>query len=99
MIFYHRTDASAEILINGFRDGEGTYMTEIIHRGVWLSDRPLDANEGAYGDAVLQSTRIFRTVRMYRNGFKRTYDASKRIEIARSALTPERAAAAAERLG
>jgi hypothetical protein len=28
-------------------------MTEQFWRGVWLSDRPLDANEGAYGDVVL----------------------------------------------
>ena len=53
MILYHRTDHADAILSVGFRNGEGTYMTEQVWRGVWLSDRPLDANEGAYGDAVL----------------------------------------------
>lgn len=28
-------------------------MTDIEHRGVWLSDAPLDCNEGAYGSTVL----------------------------------------------
>jgi len=53
MILYHRTNAAEQILRDGFRDGEGHYMTEQVWRGVWLSDRPLDANEGAYGDVVL----------------------------------------------
>ena len=53
MILYHRTNASSQILAEGFRDGAGTYMTDREWRGVWLSDRVLDANEGAIGDAVL----------------------------------------------
>jgi len=53
MILYHRTQAAVQILAEGFRDREGTYMTETVHQGVWLSDRPLDSNEGAYGDVVL----------------------------------------------
>ena len=53
VILYHRTQAAEQILSGGFRDGEGTYLTEQVWRGVWLSDQPLDANEGAYGDTVL----------------------------------------------
>ena len=34
-------------------DGEGTYMTGIIHRGVWVSDRPLDFGQGAKGEFLL----------------------------------------------
>lgn len=50
---YHRTDDSDAILRDGFRDGVGRYMTDTEFTGVWLSDRPLDANEGAVGDVVL----------------------------------------------
>jgi hypothetical protein len=53
MTLYHRTCHADAILSDGFRNGEGTYMTEQVWRGVWLSDRPLDANEGADGDNVL----------------------------------------------
>jgi hypothetical protein len=38
---------------DGFRDGEGDYLTSDTHRGVWLADVPLDANEGAKGEHVL----------------------------------------------
>jgi len=54
MKLYYRTsskDAQA-ILDGGFPDGEGTYMTGMIHCGVWLSDRPLDANDGVLGDVI-----------------------------------------------
>jgi hypothetical protein len=56
MILYHRTSAaSAEtILSEGFRDGVGTYLTNREWTGVWLSDVPLDTNEGAEGDTYLQ---------------------------------------------
>ena len=56
MILYHRTTAvSAEqILRDGFRDSIGTYMTTRVHSGVWLSNVPLDINEGAEGDTLLQ---------------------------------------------
>ncbi len=52
MILYHRTshDIAQIILADGFRDGEGDYLTEQTWRGVWLSATPLDANEGAVGD-------------------------------------------------
>ena len=50
---FHRTPYSESILENGFRDGEGTYMTRIMHKGVWLSDRPLSFFEGAKGVGLL----------------------------------------------
>jgi hypothetical protein len=53
MILYHVTssESAAAIKRDGFRDTGGSFMTESEHRGVehhgvWLSDRPLDANEG-----------------------------------------------------
>jgi hypothetical protein len=54
-VFFHRTDRQAAdtILANGFRDASGTYLTSSTHKGVWLSDVPLDANEGARGDVLL----------------------------------------------
>ncbi len=53
--YYHRTtaDAARSIFSDGFRDGEGTYLTGVAHRGVWVSDEPLDANEGATGRILL----------------------------------------------
>jgi hypothetical protein len=53
--YFHRTTAAAAeaILAQGFRDGRGSYMTDRMHEGVWLSDRPLDGNEGAYGVMLL----------------------------------------------
>lgn len=53
MKLYHRTDAADAILRDGFRDRTGSYLTEGDFIGVWLSDRPLDGNEGAWGDSVL----------------------------------------------
>jgi len=50
---FHRTPQAASILKDGFRDGEGTYLTETMHRGVWLSDRPLDFGQGAKGNDLL----------------------------------------------
>ena len=52
MKVYHRTSAAEAILQHGFRDGEGCYMTATRWRGVWVSDQPLDENEGAWGDTV-----------------------------------------------
>jgi len=54
MRLFHKTYAATEILRNGFRDGQGSYMTDSILTGVWLSAVPLDLNEGAAGDAVLE---------------------------------------------
>ena len=53
MEVFHRTDAGDEILSDGFRDGHGSYMTHNEYSGVWLSNTPLDANEGAEGDQLL----------------------------------------------
>jgi hypothetical protein len=52
--YYHRTPAAPAILSGGFRDAEGTYMLGITLRGVWLSDVPLDGNEGAKGGELLE---------------------------------------------
>jgi hypothetical protein len=53
MIVYHRTYAADVILTDGFGDAEGTYMTDHLHSGVWVAERPLDENESAGGDRVL----------------------------------------------
>lgn len=56
-VFHRTTQVAADaILTGGFSDGEGTYMTEQVWRGVWVSDRPLDANENAWGDVFLTLT-------------------------------------------
>ena len=48
MKLYHRTTAqnATAIVANGFRDRTGHYLTDKKWSGVWLSDRPLDCNEG-----------------------------------------------------
>ena len=55
---YHRTthDAACAILREGFRDGEGTYGFVTVERlrGVWFSNEPVDASEGAKGDHLLE---------------------------------------------
>lgn len=53
---YHRThsDAAESILAGGFKDGNGSYLTDRERSGVWFSDRPLDAHEGADGDTLLE---------------------------------------------
>ena len=53
--YFHRTTESAatEIFRNGFRDARGQYLTDTEHQGVWLSDKPLDCNEGAKGEVLL----------------------------------------------
>lgn len=53
MRLYHHTYATQSILSDGFKDGEGYYLTTSLHQGVWLSDCPLDINEGADGDTLL----------------------------------------------
>ena len=55
MKLFHRTvPANAEkILAEGFRDSSGGFLTAQEWSGVWLSDRPLDSNEGAKGDVLL----------------------------------------------
>jgi len=55
MLLFHRTtkDRADAILKWGFQDNTGYYMTAEKHSGVWLSDVPLDINEGARGDTLL----------------------------------------------
>jgi hypothetical protein len=69
MIFYHRTtEASARsILHEGFRDSVGYFLTSQKHKGVWLSDVPLDCNAGAKGDVLLR-------VEMPMRGLKKRYE-------------------------
>lgn len=49
MRLYHRTPQPEAILRDGFRDRRGS----LDLTGVWLSDVPLDINEGAKGSTVL----------------------------------------------
>jgi hypothetical protein len=53
--YFHRTtaDRALQIFKEGFCDGEGSYGTSNVYRGVWLSNVPLDVNEGAEGEVVL----------------------------------------------
>lgn len=55
MRLYHRTtwENARQILRTGFVDGTGNYLTERQFSGVWLSNVPLDINEGASGDTLL----------------------------------------------
>lgn len=48
MKVYHVTSfATAEAIdLNGFQNGSGNYLTPNECTGVWISDRPLDENEG-----------------------------------------------------
>jgi hypothetical protein len=42
-------------LRNGFKDHTGSYLcVGITLTGVFVSDRPLDCNEGARGDTILE---------------------------------------------
>ena len=53
MRYYHATSAAQAILADGFRDWSGSYGlrdvegTPLILTGVFISDRPLSANDGA----------------------------------------------------
>jgi hypothetical protein len=55
---FHRTSAKVAkaIVQSGLKDGTGNYLTENEYSGVWLSNVPLDADEGARGDTVLEVT-------------------------------------------
>lgn len=53
MRVFHRTPFGKQIISEGFRDHEGTYMTGTMHTGVWLSDIPLSVMEGAKGNDLL----------------------------------------------
>jgi hypothetical protein len=58
IVLYHRTNrtASRAIMRRGFKDTTGYYMIALPTSGVWVSDRPLDVNEGARGDILLRVT-------------------------------------------
>jgi hypothetical protein len=51
---YHRTDAAAEIMAEGFLDGTLHAMNVLLWPGVWVSTFPLDWSEGAKGNHVLR---------------------------------------------
>jgi hypothetical protein len=55
IVLYHRTTSARwrRIRAEGFRNGKGTYGMDAEVCGVWLSDRPLDMHEGAFGDVLL----------------------------------------------
>jgi hypothetical protein len=53
--FFHTTAAAEEILQDGFRDAEGSYgLATHSLRGVFVANVPVDCNEGAIGDQVLE---------------------------------------------
>ena len=51
---FHRTTLrrARSIILNGFRDGTGTYLTTRTLKGVWLTDRP-DLLDGVKGDTCI----------------------------------------------
>jgi hypothetical protein len=53
--FYHRTNIAAVITHDGFRNTEN-YMSAPTLRGVFLSDIPVDRNEGTKGRQLLEIT-------------------------------------------
>jgi hypothetical protein len=51
--YYHRTVPADAFRREGFRDGEDVRISGRRYwPGVWISDIPLDSNEGADGPAV-----------------------------------------------
>jgi len=58
LILFHRTseEAARAIVESGFRDSTGSYFTGEEFTGVWLSNRPLDVNEGPEGHSLLRVT-------------------------------------------
>jgi hypothetical protein len=50
---YHRTYAAEAILSDGFHDSKADFLTLGVHPGVWVTDRPLDEQNGALGNVVL----------------------------------------------
>jgi hypothetical protein len=52
--YFHRTAAGNAIANGGFRHATGSYLLLGIElTGVFISDRPVDCNEGAKGDQLL----------------------------------------------
>ncbi len=58
MILYHRTtrERAEAIERGGFKDAVGTYFTDQEFSGVWVSNVPLEANDGAWGEVLFQIT-------------------------------------------
>ena len=55
--FYHRTAAAEAIIRDGFRDNNGLAGAHYAGiKGVFLSDIPLDWNQGTKGDQLLEVT-------------------------------------------
>jgi len=56
VILFHTTTAerAAHIVESGFIDGRGQYLTRHDYSGVWVADSPVDINEGAGGDTLLE---------------------------------------------
>ena len=56
MRLFRRTtaDLAAAIHAVGFVDETGTYLADREWSGVWLSDIPLDVNDGVAGETLLQ---------------------------------------------
>lgn len=52
MKVFHHTFAAEAILREGFRDGRGR-IEDLVLEGVWISDRPLEEQDGARGDVHL----------------------------------------------
>lgn len=55
MKLYHRTSAESAdaIVISGFKDSTDKYMSNEDQAGVWLSNTPLDPNEGTQDGPLL----------------------------------------------
>ena len=53
MKLYHRTYAAEAILRDGFHDSKADFLTLEVNPGVWVTDRPLDEQNGALGNVVL----------------------------------------------
>ena len=67
---HHFTTAEAAraILESGFKDGTGSYMTNRLHTGVWLSDVPMSDADGGPDNGVLLEVQLrisARTLRTY----------------------------------
>ena len=52
MRVFHHTFAAEAIFREGFRDGRGR-IEDLVIEGVWISDRPLEEQDGARGDVHL----------------------------------------------
>jgi len=53
--WHHRTREIADVILKaGFKNAKGTYLTVNEYEGMWISDDPLDVNEGADGDTYLE---------------------------------------------